>query len=119
MFGKVEAKSKLATVENELSIKKLEVEAMTKKELMRYEFELNKKLKEMELDAQKEIMGVQATTNERMADKKIKGDQDKQKIANQAKNLSGPPTSGKPNKSFESKGNDTLSGFDIGRFEPK
>ena len=116
---KTEAKSKLATVENELAIKKMEIEAMTKKELMRYEFELNKKLKEMELDAQKEIMGVQADTNERMADKKIKGDQDKQKIANQAKNLSGPPKSGKPIKSFESKGNDTLSGFDIGRFEPK
>ena len=116
---KSEAKGKLAQIENELAIKKMEIEAMTKKELMHYEFQLNKQLKEMELEAQKEIMGVQQTSNKRMADKKIKGDQDKQKIANQAKNLSGPPTSGKPNKSFESKGNDTLSGFDLGRFSPK
>ena len=116
---KTEAKSKLATVENELAIKKMEIEAMTKKELMHYEFQLNKQLKAMELDAQKEIMGVQQDSNERMADKKIKGDQDKQKIANQAKNLSGPPTSGKPNKTFESKGNDVLGGFSLGRFGPK
>ena len=116
---KSEAKSKLATVENELAIKKMEIEAMTKKELMHYEFQLNKQLKAMELDAQKEIMGVQQDSNERMADKKIKGDQDKQKIANQAKNLSGPPTSGKPNKTFESKGNDVLGGFSLGRFGPK
>ena len=116
---KTEAKTKLAQVENELAIKKMEIEAMTKKELMHYEFQLNKELKAMELDAQKEIMGVQTDANERMADKKIKGDQDKQKIANQAKNLSGPPTSGKPNKTFESKGNDVLGGFSLGRFGPK
>ena len=116
---KTEAKGKLAQIENELAIKKMEIEAMTKRELMKFEFDLNKQLKEMELDAQKEIMGVQTQANERMADKKVKGDQDKQKIANQAKNLSGPPTSGKPNKTFESKGNDVLGGFNIGRFGPK
>ena len=116
---KTEAKGKLAQIENELSIKKMEIEAMTKKELMKYEFELNKQLKAMELDAQREIMGIQTDANERMADKKVKGDQDKQKIANQAKNLSGPPTSGKPNKTFESKGNDVIGGFDLGRFGPK
>ena len=116
---KTDSKSKLAQVENELAIKKMEIEAMTKKELMGYEFELNKRLKAMELDAQREIMGIQTDANERMADKKIKGDQDKQKIANQAKNLSGPPTSGKPNKTFESKGNDVLGGFSLGRFGPK
>ena len=117
---KNESKGQLAQVENELAIKKMEIEAMTKKELMRYEFELNKELKKMELEAQKEIMGVQTQANERMADKKIKGDQDKQKIANQAKNLSGPPKTGKPNKTFESKGNDVLQGgFSLARFEPK
>ena len=117
---KTEAKTQLAQVESQLEIKKMEIEAQTKKELMRYEFELNKQLKEMEIEAQKEIMGVQMDANERMSDKKNKADQDKQRIANQAKNLSGPPKTGKPNKSFESKGNDTLgSGFNLERFEPK
>ena len=116
---KTEAKSKLAQVENELAIKKLEIEAMTKKELMTVEFNFNKQLKVMEIEAQKEIMGVQQEAQERMGDKKIKGDQDKQKIANQAKNLGGPPKSGKPKPTFESKGNDTLSGISLSRFEPK
>ena len=116
---KTESKGQLSQIENELAIKKMEIEAQTKKELMRYEFELNKQLKEMEIEAQKEIMGIQQDANERMGDKKIKGDQDKQKIANQAKNLGGPPKSGKPKASFESKGNDTLSGFDLSRFEPR
>ena len=116
---KNESKVQLATAENELAIKKLEIEAMTKKELMKLEFQYNKELKTMEIDAQKEIMGIQQDANERMSDKKIKGDQDKQRIANQAKNLSGPPKSGKPKPTFESKGNDTLSGFDLSRFSPK
>ena len=116
---KTEAKSQLAQVENELAIKKMEIEAMTKKELMHTEFQYNKELKMMEIAAQKEIMGIQQDAQDRMNDKKIKGDQDKQKIANQAKNLSGPPKSGKPKPSFESKGNDTLSGFDLSRFSPK
>ena len=116
---KTEAKGKLAQIENELAIKKMEIEAMTKKELMRFEFDLNKQLKEMEIEAQKELMGVQTDANERMADKKIQGDQDKQKIANAAKNVSGPPKSGKPIKTFESKGNDVLGGIDLSRFNPK
>ena len=33
--------------------------------------------------------------------------------------LSGPPDSGKPAKSFESKGNDVLGGIDLSRFEPR
>ena len=116
---KTESKGQLAAVENELAIKKLEIEAMTKKELMAIEFKYNQTLKQMEIDAQKEIMGIQQDANERMSDKKIKGDQDKQKIANAAKKLEGPAKSGKPRPSFESKGNDTLSGFDLSRFGPK
>ena len=115
---KTESKGQLAQIENELAIKKMEIEAMTKKELMRYEFELNKQLKEMEIKAQKEIIGIQTDSQDKMNDKKIKGDQDKQKIANAAKNVQGPPKSGKPKPTFESKGNDTLSGFSLSRFEP-
>ena len=103
---KVEAGMKGKTHENELAIKKMEVEAMTKKELMQFEFELNKKLKRMELDAQKELQGMGDSSKEKIAGAKDKG-------------VSGPPKSGKPQKSFESKGNDVLGGFDTSRFEPK
>ena len=33
--------------------------------------------------------------------------------------IQGPPKTEKPKKSFESKGNDVLGGFDLSRFEPK
>ena len=33
--------------------------------------------------------------------------------------VTGPPNDGKPKKSFESKGNDVLGGFDLSRFEPR
>ena len=33
--------------------------------------------------------------------------------------IAGPPDSGKPKKSFESKGNDVLGGIDLSRFSPK
>ena len=52
---KVEAKGKLAELQAQLDIKKLESEATTKRELMQYEFDLNVKLKEMELDAKKDM----------------------------------------------------------------
>jgi len=98
----------ISTAENELDIKKLEIEAKTKKELMYYEYELNVKLKELELKAQKELAGRQAEVQERIADKKIS-----------STSIAGPPKTEKPKKSFESKGNDVLGGFDLSRFEPK
>ena len=52
---KVEAKGKLAQLQSQLDIQKLESEAQTKRELMQYEFDLNMKLKEMELDTKKQI----------------------------------------------------------------
>ena len=33
--------------------------------------------------------------------------------------IAGPPDTGKPAKSFESKGNDVLGGIDLSRFEPR
>jgi hypothetical protein len=55
------------------------------------------KLKEMELDAKKEIAGSKITDSD----------------------ISGPPSIPKPQKSFESKGNDVLGGFDLSSFEPR
>ena len=86
---KVEAKGKLAELQAQLDIKKLETEAQTKRELMQYEFDLNMKLKEMELDTKKEI------------------------------ELQKPPSNPKPKKGFESSGNDVLGGIDLSGFEPR
>ena len=98
---KVEAGMKGKTHENELAIKKMEVEAMTKKELMDHEFRLNMKLKKMELGHQ-----------EKMEGKKNKSEEKKAKETGAGKE-------GKPKKGFESKGNDVLGGFDTSQFEPK
>ena len=105
---KTESKIQISTAENENSIKKLEVEAQTKRELMQFEYDLNVKLKAMELETQIELVQEQAKTQERIADKKLS-----------ASKIAGPPQTEKPKKSFESKGNDVLGGFDLSRFEPK
>jgi hypothetical protein len=86
---RVEAKGKLAQLQAELDVKKLEREAATKKDLMQYEFELNMKLKSMEAPTNKGI--------------------DMQK----------PPSNPEPKKAFESSGNDVLGGIDLSRFEPR
>ena len=100
---KTQSKGQLATLENELGIKKLEIEASTKKELMKYEFDLNLQLKQMELKEAKE-----------MAREKNSSDMEREKAK-----LGGPPKDPKPKKGFESKGNDVLGGIDLGKFEPK
>ena len=86
---KVEAKGKLAQLQSQLDIQKLESEAQTKRELMQYEFDLNMKLKEMELDTKKQI------------------------------ELQKPVSNPEPKKAFESAGNDVLGGIDLSRFEPR
>jgi len=105
---KTESKIQYRQADIEFEIKKMEVEARTKRELMQYEFELNKQLKEMELQAQKELATQQNEANIEVAE-----------VKKTAKNVAGPPSSGKPMKSFESKGNDVLGGIDLSRFEPK
>jgi hypothetical protein len=105
---KTESKIQVSTAENELSIKKMEVEARTKRELMQYEFDLNVRLKELELQAQKELVEKQTETQKEIANTKVS-----------ASKITGPPDTGKPQKSFESKGNDVLGGFDLSRFEPR
>jgi len=86
---KAEAKIKLSEAQVGYDIKKLEVEAITKKELMQFEFDLNMKLKEMELDAKKQI------------------------------ELQKPVSDPRPKKGFESSGNDVLGGIDLSGFEPR
>ena len=105
---KSESTIQISTAENELDIKKMQFEAETKKQLMQFEYDLNVKLKELELSAQKELVEKQSETQERIADKKIS-----------VSSIAGPPKTEKPKKSFESKGNDVLGGFDLSRFEAK
>ncbi len=105
---KTESKIQYRQADIEFEIKKLEVEAQTKRELMQFEYDLNVKLKALELEAQKELVEKQNETAVEVANLKTS-----------AKSLSGPPQTGKPAKSFESKGNDVLGGIDLSRFEPK
>jgi len=93
---KTESKIKLSQAQVQFDIKMLEVEAQTKRELMQFEFDLNVQLKSMELEAKKEIASGQLTESD----------------------ITGPASTAKPSKSFESKGNDVLGGFDMSRFEP-
>ena len=86
---KAEAKGKLSELQTQLEIQKLQMEAVTKKELMKYEFDLNVKLKEMELNTKKEIEFNKA------------------------------PSNPEPKKGFESSGNDVLGGIDLSGFEPR
>ena len=93
---KAQAKVQILEAQTNFDIKKVEHEAITKRELMKYEFELNVKLKEMELQAKKEIAGGKLTNSD----------------------ITGPPSSAAPQKSFESKGNDVLGDIDMSRFGP-
>jgi hypothetical protein len=93
---KTESKIKLSQAQVQHDIKMLEVEAQTKRELMQFEFDLNVKLKSMELEAKKEIASGKLTESD----------------------IIGPPSTPKPQKSFESKGNDVLGGIDMSRFSP-
>ncbi len=116
---KTESKIQYREADVNFEIKKLEVEAATKRELMQYEFDLNVKLKELELNAQKELANA---NNENMMNRenvRESGANEREGMKISAKSLTGPPSSGKPEKTFESKGNDVLGGIDLSRFSPK
>ena len=105
---KTESKIQYRKADIEFEIKKLEVEAQTKRELMQYEYELNVQLKQLELQAQKEL-----------TQQNNQGAMERESLKVSSKSVAGPPSSGKPAKSFESKGNDVLGGIDLSRFSPK
>ena len=95
---KTESQVMLEEAKSGFDMKKLQMEANVKKDLMNHEFELNVRLKQMELNAQtgmhSEKMGVE-----------------KEKVKSNSK--------GEPKKGFESSGNDVLGGLDLAKFEPK
>ena len=96
---KTESAAQLEGVKTDLDIKKLQMEANVKKDLMNHEFELNVRLKQMELNAN---MGMHS-----------------EKMDVEKKKLDGPAKSAEPKKGFESSGNDVLGGLDLAKFEPK
>ena len=110
---KTSSKIQYRKADVEFEIKKMELETRSKKELMQYEFNLNVQLKELELRSQMELAeksNATALTKEAMKD----GDW-KQLLG--GGRISGAPNTDNPSKDFESAGNDTLGGFDMGRFE--
>ncbi len=77
--------------------------------------------KTQEFQAQQQMM---QTNNQSLLEREtVKEDnansREAMKVAANSKAFAGPPSSGKPLKSFESKGNDVLGGIDLSRFEPK
>jgi len=107
---KTESKIQLSSSENEMEIRKMEIETRAKKELMQYEFNLNVQLKELELRSQMELA---QKSNASMLQREVIREAGKEKAAR----LSGAPNTDRPTKDFESKGNDTLGGFNMSRFE--
>jgi len=88
---------------------KLLKESQIKKELMNHEFLINMKLKEMELKVVKQ----KETSKEDRKDERTRIQASQQSELIDQRNNSKPP------KNFESMGNDTLGGIDLGSFDPR
>jgi hypothetical protein len=103
-------KAELKQIESQLDMQRLMQEAQLKKDLMNLEFEMNMRLKGIEVDAQKQTI---KEKEDRKDDRtKLQASQQSELINQRKNNL--------PPKSFESAGNDILSGdFDLGSFEPR
>ena len=85
------------------------MEIQAKKELMQLEFQMNMQLKQMEVQS---AQGKEKEKEDRK-DKRTKIQASQQsELIDQRKNE-------KPPKNFESSGNDTMGGFDLGSFEPR
>ena len=104
----VQNQAQLEMIKGEIDSKKLMQEASIKKELMGLEFQYNIQLKGMEVEGQK--------SKERQ--KEDRKDERTKIQATQQSELIDQRQTGKPPKNFESAGNDTLGGFDLGSFEP-
>jgi len=103
-------KAELKQIESQLDMQRLMQEAQLKKDLMQLEFQMNMQLKGIEVDAQKQTI---KEKEDRKDDRtKLQATQQSELINQRKNNL--------PPKSFESAGNDILSGdFDLGSFEPR
>jgi len=108
--AKVSSDSQLEQIKADLDSRKLREEAQIKKELMQLEFQMNMQLKGIEVDGQKN----------KEKEKEDRKDQRTRIQATQQSELIDQRNTGKPPKTFESAGNDILSGdFDLGAFDPR
>ena len=103
-------KAELKQIESQLDMQRLMQEAQLKKDLMQLEFQMNMQLKGIEVDAQKQTIKEKEDRKDERT--KLQASQQSELINQRKNNL--------PPKSFESAGNDILSGdFDLGSFEPR
>jgi len=103
-------KAELKQIESQLDMQRLMQEAQLKKDLMQLEFQMNMQLKGIEVDAQKQTIKEKEDRKDERT--KLQATQQSELINQRKNNL--------PPKSFESAGNDILSGdFDLGSFEPR
>ena len=103
-------KAELKQIESQLDMQRLMQEAQLKKDLMQLEFQMNMQLKGIEVDSQKQTIKEKEDRKDERT--KLQASQQSELIDQRKNNL--------PPKSFESSGNDILSGdFDLGSFEPR
>jgi len=104
------SQTQLEQVKADMDLQKLMQEAQLKKELMAYEFKINMALKQKEAEVYRQ----------REAYKEDRKDERTKIQASQQSELIDQRITNKAPKTFESSGNDTISGdFDLGSFEPK
>ena len=105
-----QSKIQLEQAKGQLEMAKLQAEASLKKELMNLEFQMNMQLHGAKNNIEKEKLNEKENRKDERT--KIQASQQSELINQRKNNL--------PPKSFESGGNDILSGdFDLGAFEPK
>ena len=101
--------AQLEQVKAQLEMQKTQADVAAKKELMQLEFQMNMQLKQMEVQThQAKLKTAEDRKDERT---KIQASQQSQLIDQRQGN-------GAP-KNFESSGNDTLSKFNLGSYEPR
>ena len=101
--------AQLEQLKAEFESQKMQQEVEHKRELMEIEFQMNMKLKNIEVETQKE----------KEKQKEDRKDERTRIQASQQSELINQRKTDSPPKNFESAGNDTLGGFDLGGFEPR
>jgi len=104
----VQSEAELERMKAEIDAGKMAQEVMHKKELMALEFEYNMQLKGMETQG----------LAEREKQRENRKDERTRIQATQQSEMIEQRNSGRSPKNFESAGNDTLGGFDLGGFDP-
>ena len=101
-----QSEAQLEQIKAQIEAQKMQQEVNYKKELMQLEFQMNMQLKNAEVEGMKQ----------REKEKEDRKDERTKIQATQQSEMIDQRNSGKPPKNFESTGNDTLGGFDLGAF---